>query len=339
MDNIIIYNTDDGKTNVRLYAKDGTVWMTQAQIAELFQCTRANVNLHLKTIYQEGELMEQATCKDFLQVRKEGSREVRRKISFYSLDAILAVGFRVRSPRGVQFRRWANTTLKEYMQKGFVIDDERLKNPDGRPDYFDELLARIRDIRASEKRFYQKLRDLFALSSDYDKTDKATQQFFSETQNKLIYGITGETAADLIIDRANPQKPNMALTSWSGAIVRKRDIIVAKNYLAKDEIDSLNRLVTIFLESAELRVKMRKDLTLDYWRNTVDKLLSDHDIPVLSNHGRHPRREMLDTVNTAYETFDARRKQEEARQADEDDLKELEAENPAIKSRSQSGIK
>ena len=339
MDNIIIYNTDDGKTNVRLYAKDGTVWMTQAQIAELFQCTRANVNLHLKTIYQEGELMEQATCKDFLQVRKEGSREVRRKISFYSLDAILAVGFRVRSPRGVQFRRWANTTLKEYMQKGFVIDDERLKNPDGRPDYFDELLARIRDIRASEKRFYQKLRDLFALSSDYDKTDKATQQFFSETQNKLIYGITGETAADLIIDRANPQKPNMALTSWSGAIVRRKDIIVAKNYLTKDEIDSLNRLVTIFLESAELRVKMRKDLTLDYWRNTVDKLLSDHDIPILSNHGHHSRREMLDTVNTAYETFDARRKQEEARQADEDDLKELEAEIPAIKSRSQSGIK
>lgn len=164
-----------GQSNVRLYAKDGTVWMTQSQMAELFQCTRSNVTLHIQAIYREGELTEQATCKDFLQVQKEGSREVQRKISFYSLDAILAVGFRVRSPRGTQFRRWANTTLKEYMQKGFVIDDDRLKNPDGRPDYFDELLERIRDIRASEKRFYQKLRDLFALSSDYDKTDKSAK--------------------------------------------------------------------------------------------------------------------------------------------------------------------
>ena len=332
MDNIIIYNTDDGKTNVRLYATDGTVWMTQTQIAELFDSSKQNIGQHLKHCFDERELDKNSVVKYFFTTASDGKKY---NTAFYSLDAILAVGFRVRSPRGVQFRRWANTTLKEYMQKGFVIDDERLKNPDGRPDYFDELLARIRDIRGSEKRFYQKLRDLFALSSDYDKTDKATQQFFAETQNKLIYGITGETAADLIIDRANPQKPNMALTSWSGAIVRRRDIIVAKNYLATDEIDSLNRLVTIFLESAELRVKMRKDLTLDYWRNTVDKLLSDHDIPILSNHGHHSRREMLDTVNTAYDVFDARRKQEEAQQADEDDLKELEAEIPAIKSRSQ----
>lgn len=336
MDNIIIYNTDDGKTNVRLYATDGTVWMTQTQIAELFDSSKQNIGQHLKHCFDERELDKNSVVKYFFTTASDGKKY---NTAFYSLDAILAVGFRVRSPRGVQFRRWANTTLKEYMQKGFVIDDERLKNPDGRPDYFDELLARIRDIRASEKRFYQKLRDLFALSSDYDKTDKATQQFFSETQNKLIYGITGETAADLIIDRANPQKPNMALTSWSGAIVRRKDIIVAKNYLTKDEIDSLNRLVTIFLESAELRVKMRKDLTLDYWRNTVDKLLSDHDIPILSNHGHHSRREMLDTVNTAYDVFDARRKQEEARQADEDDLKELEAEIPAIKSRRRTEIR
>lgn len=333
MDNIIIYNTDDGRTNVRLYATDGTVWMTQAQIAELFSKERSGISKHINNIFKEGELDKKSNVNFFHIANSD------KPVALYSLDVILAVGFRVRSPRGVQFRRWANTTLKEYMQKGFVIDDERLKNPDGRPDYFDELLARIRDIRASEKRFYQKLRDLFALSSDYDKTDKATQQFFSETQNKLIYGITGETAADLIIDRANPQKPNMALTSWSGAIVRRKDIIVAKNYLTKDEIDSLNRLVTIFLESAELRVKMRKDLTLDYWRNTVDKLLSDHDIPILSNHGHHSRREMLDTVNTAYDVFDARRKQEEARQADEDDLKELEEEIPAIKSRSQPEIR
>lgn len=327
MDNIIIYNTEDGQANVRLYAKDGTVWLTQAQIAELFQKNISTISRHLAAIFDENELEQESNLR-FMQIANSD-----KPVAFYSLSAILAVGFRVHSPRGTQFRRWANTTLKEYMQKGFVIDDDRLKNPDGRPDYFDELLERIRDIRASEKRFYQKLRDLFALSSDYDKTDKSTLQFFSETQNKLIYGVTGKTAADLIIDRANPQKTNMALTSWSGTIVRKRDIVVAKNYLSKDEIDSLNRLVTIFLESAELRVKMRKDLTLDYWHQAVNKLLSDHDIPILHDRGRHSHREMLKLMDTAYAAFDARRKQEEAKQADQDDLAELESEISTIQSR------
>ena len=326
MDNIIIYNTEDGQSNVRLYAKDGTVWLTQAQIAELFQKNISTISRHLAAIFDENELEQESNLR-FMQIANSD-----KPVAFYSLSAILAVGFRVHSPRGTQFRRWANTTLKEYMQKGFVIDDDRLKNPDGRPDYFDELLERIRDIRASEKRFYQKLRDLFALSSDYDKTDKSTLQFFSETQNKLIYGVTGKTAADLIIDRANPQKTNMALTSWSGTIVRKRDIVVAKNYLSKDEIDSLNRLVTIFLESAELRVKMRKDLTLDYWHQAVNKLLSDHDIPILHDRGRHSHREMLKLMDTAYAAFDARRKQEEAKQADQDDLAELESEISTIQS-------
>ena len=327
MDNIIIYNTEDGQSNVRLYAKDGTVWLTQAQIAELFQKNISTISRHLAAIFDENELEQESNLR-FMQIANSD-----KPVAFYSLSAILAVGFRVHSPRGTQFRRWANTTLKEYMQKGFVIDDDRLKNPDGRPDYFDELLERIRDIRASEKRFYQKLRDLFALSSDYDKTDKSTLQFFSETQNKLIYGVTGKTAANLIIDRANPQKTNMALTSWSGTIVRKRDIVVAKNYLSKDEIDSLNRLVTIFLESAELRVKMRKDLTLDYWHQAVNKLLSDHDIPILHDRGRHSHREMLKLMDTAYAAFDARRKQEEAKQADQDDLAELESEISTIQSR------
>lgn len=228
MDNIIIYNTDDGKTNVRLYANDGTVWMTQAQMAELFQSSKQNIGQHLKHCIAEGELSADSVIKYFFTTATDGKKY---KTAFYNLEAILAVGFRVRSPRGTQFRRWANTTLKEYMQKGFVLDDERLKNPDGRPDYFDELLARIRDIRASEKRFYQKLRDLFSLSSDYDKTDKTTLQFFAETQNKLIYGVTGQTAADLIMARADSQKPNMALTSWSGTIVRRKDIIIAKGYV------------------------------------------------------------------------------------------------------------
>lgn len=237
MDNIIIYNTDDGAASVKLYANDGTVWLARAEIAALFQKDRSTISKHIKNIFAEGELDEKNNV-HFLHIDNS-----KKPVAFYSLDVILAVGFRVRSPRGTQFRRWANTTLKEYLQKGFVIDDERLKNPDGRPDYFDELLARIRDIRASEKRFYQKLRDLFALSSDYDKTDRATQLFFAEVQNKLIYGVTGKTAADLIMARADASKQNMALTSWSGSVVRKRDILIAKNYLTADEIDTLNRLI------------------------------------------------------------------------------------------------
>lgn len=286
MDNIIIYNTDDGAAKVTLYANDGTVWMTQTQMAELFQCTRSNINAQLQTIYSDKELTEEATCKYFLQVRQEGTREVKRQLPFYNLDAILSVGFRVRSPRGTEFRRWANTTLREYLQKGFLIDDERLKNPDGRPDYFDELLARIRDIRASEKRFYQKLRDLFALSVDYDKTEKETQLFFADIQNKLIFAVTGKTAADLICVRADASAPNMALTSWEGTRVRARDIYTAKNYLTSDEIDILNRIVTLFLESAELRAKLSKTLTLAYWKETADHLLIEHGVPLLRGHGR-----------------------------------------------------
>lgn len=327
MDKFIIYNTDDGTASVRLYANDGTVWMTQAQMAELFSKERSGISKHISNIFQDGEL-DQKSNVSFLHIANSD-----KPVTIYSLDVILAVGFRVRSPRGTQFRRWANTTLKEYLQKGFIIDDDRLKNPDERPDYFDELLERIRDIRASEKRFYQKLRDLFSLSSDYDKTDKTTLQFFAETQNKLIYGVTGKTAADLIMERANFQKPNMALTSWSGTVVRRKDIIIAKNYLSSDEIDSLNRLVTIFLESAELRVKMRKDLTLEYWHNVVDKLLDDHGIPLLAHHDHHSHDEMKEFVNTVYDAFDARRKHEEARKADEDDLKELEKEISSITAR------
>ena len=224
MDDLIIYNTDDGQANVSLFAKDGTVWCTQAQIAELFDRSVSTISRRIANILKENELNEKSNLR-FLQIANSD-----KPVALYSLDMILAVGFRVRSPRGTQFRRWANSTLKEYLQKGFVLDSERLKNPDGRPDYFDELLAKIRDIRASEKRFYQKLRDLFALSSDYDKTDRATMLFFAETQNKLIYGVTGKTAAELILSRADASQPNMALTSWQGSIVRRKDIYTAKNY-------------------------------------------------------------------------------------------------------------
>lgn len=324
MENIILYNTEDGKASVKLYAENNTVWLTQAQMAELFNCSTDNVSLHLKNIYKDGELKREATTEQSSVVHTEGSRQVTRVITFYNLDAILAVGFRVRSPRGTQFRKWANSTLKEFLLKGYLLDSDRLKNPDGRPDYFDELLEQIRDIRASEKRFYQKLRDLFALSADYVSTEEDTQHFFAETQNKLIYAVTGKTAAELIVSRADATKPNMALTAWQGTRVRKQDIYIAKNYLSNDEIDSLNRLVSIFLESAELRVKLRKTLTLDYWRSITNKILLDHEVPLLRSHGQYSNAAMKEIVSKEYETFEKRRKEYEAALADKQDLQELE---------------
>ena len=327
MDDLIIYNTDDGQANVSLLAKDGTVWCTQAQMAELFNVQKAAISKHLKNLFEDDELDKNSVVSILETTASDGKNY---NVAFYSLDAILAVGFRVRSPRGTQFRKWANSTLKEYLQKGYVLDSERLKNPDGRPDYFDELLEKIRDIRASEKRFYQKLRDLFALSSDYDKTDRNTIRFFSETQNKLIYGVTGMTAAELVLSRADAGKPNMALTSWQGSIVRRRDIYTAKNYLSADELDSLNRLVTIFLESAEFRVKRRKDLTLAFWRESVDKLLLDHDVPVLASAGSVSHQKMVSQVDEVYSAFEDRRKKADALAADQQDFEELESDAKLI---------
>lgn len=328
MADIIIYNTADGKAEIKLYADNGTVWLTQAQMVDLFNSSKSSISEHIKNIFSEDELDENSVVRKIRTTAADGKNYL---VSYYSLDVILAVGFRVRSPRGTQFRQWANNTLKEYLQKGFILDKDRLKNPDGRPDYFDELLEQIRDIRASEKRFYQKLRDLFALSSDYKVTEKATNLFFADTQNKLLFGVTRKTAAEIIATRANADTPNMALTSWSGSIVRKADVIVAKNYLTSDEIDVLNRLVTIFLESAELHVKMRKDLTLDFWRASVDKLLLDHGVPVLQSHVKITMEQAQIHARKIYEEFDARRKAFDAAQADEFDLLELEQETKNIK--------
>ena len=318
--NIIIYNTPDGKAKVALYAKDGMVWMNQNQLAELFDTSVPNISMHISKILKEGELSADSVIKDYLTTAADGKDY---KVTFYSLEMILAIGFRVRSKRGTQFRIWANKNLREYMVKGFVMDDERLKNPDGRPDYFDELLERIRDIRASEKRFYQKVRDLFALCSDYDPTDKATQMFFAETQNKLLFAVSGKTAAEIVMSRADATKPNMALTSWKGSIVRKGDIFTAKNYLTADEIDTLNRLVVIFLETAELRAKNRIDITMDFWRDNVDKILELNDKLVLHGKGSVSNALMEQKVREIYNTFDTRRKTFEAQQADEADIEEL----------------
>lgn len=318
---IIIYNTDDGKAKVSLMAKDGNIWMNQNQLAELFDTSVPNISMHVSNILKDGELESDSVIKDYLTTASDGKNYT---VAFYSLDMILAIGFRVRSKRGTQFRIWANKNLKEYMIKGFVMDDERLKNPDGRPDYFDELLDRIRDIRASEKRFYQKVRDLLALSSDYDASDKATQMFFAETQNKLLYAITHKTAAELIVSRADAEQPNMALTSWKGKQVRKQDILIAKNYLNEKELDQLNRLTVIFLETAELRVQERKDLTLAYWRNNVDRLLEFNDKKVLKTKGEISNKQMQKIAYEVYEEFDNKRKAFEAKQADLEDLKYLE---------------
>jgi hypothetical protein len=318
--NMIIYKTVDGKISIALFAKDGMVWMNQNQLAELFDTSVPNISMHISNILKENELQVNSVVKDYLTTAADGKNYT---VTFYSLEMILAIGFRVKSKRGTQFRIWANKNLRDYMIKGFVMDDERLKNPDGRPDYFDEMLERIRDIRTSEKRFYQKVRDLFALCSDYDSSDKATQMFFAETQNKLLFAVTNQTAAEIIVSRASANKPNMALTSWKGSIVRKQDIFIAKNYLTEDEIDTLNRLVVIFLETAELRAKNRIDITMDFWRENVDKILELNDKKVLTGKGSVSNALMEKQVEKVYETFNSMRITFEAQMADESEMEEL----------------
>ena len=326
--NIIIYKTQDGKVKLSLYARDGSVWMNQNQIAELFDTSVPNISMHITNILNEKELEENSVIKNYLTTASDGKNY---EVAFYSLDMILAIGFRVRSKRGTQFRQWANRNLKEYMIKGFVMDDDRLKNPDGRPDYFDELLARIRDIRASEKRFYQKVRDLFKLSNDYDETDKATQMFFAETQNKLLFAVTNQTAAEIVVSRADAQKQNMGLTSWKGTIVRKGDVFTAKNYLTENEIDTLNRLVVVFLESAELRAKNRQDITMDFWQTNVDKIIEFNDKKLLKDRGSVSKSQMEKIAGQVYEDFNNKRKIADAQEADLEDLKQIEMLEKQIK--------
>lgn len=329
--NLIIYKTRDGKTSVALYAHDGNVWLTQDHMAKLFATSKPNISMHISNILNEEELYEKSVVKKFLTTASDGKQYSVRN---YALPMILAIGFRVRGIRGTQFRQWANRHLHEYMVKGFVMDDERLKNPDGRPDYFDEMLARIRDIRASEKRFYQKVRDLFALSNDYDSSDKSTQMFFAEVQNKLLFAVTEQTAAEIIVSRASAEKNNMGLTSWKGSIVRKQDIYIAKNYLNADEIDTLNRLVVIFLETAELRAKNRIDTTMEFWRENAEQIIQSNDFTLLQDKGAIAKQQMEKLALAEYNQYDARRKAYDAQLADkqdEDELRQLESD---IKNRS-----
>lgn len=315
---IILYRTEDGTVRMDVRTDGETVWLTQEQMAQLFGKAKSTINEHIKNVFAEGELLPERV------MRKFGISEFSTKpTNFYNLEAIIAVGYRVKSPQGTSFRIWATERLGEYIVKGFVMDDARLKDPKGW-DYFDELLARIREIRASEKRFYQKVRDLFALSDDYRADDHDAQLFFAEVQNKLLYAVTRHTAAELVVQRADPGAPNMALTSWSGSRVRKHDILTAKNYLSEDEVDTLNRLVVIFLEQAELRVKDRHALSLGYWRDNVDRLLAFNEKPILKGPGTMSHAAMKTIVEERYDQFDANRRADEVRQADADDLKALE---------------
>ncbi len=332
MNDLILYTAEDGRSQIKLRVQAQTAWLTQLEMAELFEATKQNISLHLKNIFEDGELDAAAVVKESLTTAADGKRY---QTLLYNLDAILAVGYRVRSPRGVQFRRWASTVLREFLAKGFVMDDERLKHPDGRPDYFDEMLARIRDIRASEKRFYQKVRDLFALSSDYDKTDKATQVFFATVQNLLIYAVTQKTAAELIIARANPADPHFGLLAWKGNKVRKTDIVVAKNYLTEDEIDTLNRLVVIFLETAELRAKGKQETRMAFWKQNVDQIITSNGFPLLTHAGSISHGQMEARTGELYLQFDQDRRRAEALEADQQDEAELKVLETKIKRRPQ----
>ena len=320
---IIVYNTVDGRAEIQLRAVDGTVWLTQAQMAELFDTSKQNVSLHLRNILSDGELAEESVVKESLTTAADG-KEYQTKI--YSLDAILAVGYRVRSPRGVQFRSWATSTLKEYLVKGFVMDDGRLKDPAW--DYFDELLERIRDIRASEARFYQKVREILKLSEDYDPKSPEVHAFYAAIQNRILYAATSHTAAELIHERSNPDQPNMGLTTWknadSGRPLRKADVSTAKNYLGEAEIKQLNRIVEIFLSTAELRATMRQSMRLSDWEQVLENFLASNELPKLRGAGSVSSKDAERIAHERYTEFDAKRKEAERQAAAEvDDLEEL----------------
>lgn len=315
---ILIYQNEKGDTKVDVFFAEDTIWMNQRSMAELYQTSPQNITLHIKNIYNDGELNAASTCKDYLQVQMEGKREVKRARKYYNLDMILAVGYRVRSNVGIHFRRWASGVLTEYMKKGFVLNDDRLRNPrEFGADYFDELLERIRDIRASEKRFYQKVKDIFALSADYDKQSEAAKHFFQFAQNKLEYAATGHTAPEIIAARADATKDNMGLTSFKGAKVRKADVTIAKNYMTREEISTLNLIVNMYLDYAELQAKNHHVMHMADWEDKLNQFLQFNGREVLQNFGT-VKREVAEALAVAeYEKYDAHRRLIEAADVDE----------------------
>lgn len=323
---LILYTIGGGLTRVQLRAIDGTVWLTQAEIARLFDTTKQNVSVHIRKIFADGELDDSATVKQYLTVQTEGNRSVQRVVQLYNLEMILAVGFRTRSQRAAQFRRWANTVLMDYLVKGFSMDDERLKDPTY--DYFDELLERIRDIRASEARFYGKVRDILALSEDYDPTSPTVQEFYAITQNKMLHAVTSQTAAELIVSRSDPNKRNMGLITWTNTRsgrVRKSDVTVAKNYLEEKEIGELNIIVGMFLDAAELRARRRQTIKLVEWETILDEFLVANELPLLYTAGSVSAERARQVAHERYAEFDAERRKSEREEAEQvDDIEELE---------------
>ena len=312
MGEIVLYQTEDGRTRVECRFANETLWLSQALIAELFQKDVRTINEHLQNIFDEGEIDAGATIRKFRIVRQEGSRDVAREVEHYNLDAIQAVGYRVRSERGTQFRRWATERLREYLVKGFTMDDQRLKNPpvdaSGVPDYFDELLERIRDIRASEKRMYLRVREIFALAGDYDPGKKKTTGFFQTIQNKLHFAATGKTAPELIASRVDHTKQNMGLTAWKGDLVQKVDVTVAKNYLNQDEISELNRIVTMWLDFAEDQARRRKQVFLKDWETKLNEFLRFNERAVLRDKGKVSKGDADARAEREYEEFAERRR-------------------------------
>lgn len=330
---LILYSTEDGAATIGLRAIDGTVWLTQLEMAELFDTSKQNVSLHINNILSEGELAAESVVKESLTTATDG-KAYRTKV--YNLDAILAVGYRVRSPRGIQFRRWATTVLREYLVKGFAMDDARLKQAE-QWDYFDEWLARIRDIRASEKRFYQKVRDLYTTAIDYDKTSEQAQAFFKKVQNKMLWAVTGKTAAELIESRGDPNAPNMGLTSWKGSVVRKGDVGTAKNYLKAEEVEELNRIVVMYLDYAEDQARRRRPVTMAEWGDKLDAFLSFNERDVLTHAGRLKMAVAQKLAAERFEVFDANRRAAQALAADDADIAQLEEMEKAAKGRKKGG--
>lgn len=338
----LLYETEDGRTRVECRFSEDTLWLTQAMLAELFQTSPQNITLHLKALCAEGEISLEATCKRYLQVQSEGGRQVRRNVRFYNLDAILAIGFRVRSPRGTQFRRWATERLKEYLVKGFVLDDERLKNPpiasSSVPDRFDELLERIRDIRASERRMYLRVREIFAMAADYSPSLPETTKFFRFIQNKLHFAVTGKTAAELIAERANSMLPNMGLTSWKSGSVQKADVTIAKNYLREPEIGELNRIVTMWLDFSEDQARRRKEVFLKDWIEKLDAFLQFNDRNVLEGQGKVSKKQADAHAAEQYVRFATERRTALEEEGAETNLRALEDAAAIIEAKSGKAI-
>ena len=338
---IEFFPAETGGLKLAVRLQDDAAWLTVYSIAELYGTTRQNVSHHIKGIYAEGELTPEATCKKYLQVQTEGKRTVSRAFDYYNLEMILAVGYRVKSPIATRFRQWATTQLREYIVKGFAMDDERLKGNDRLADHFEELLARIREIRASEARVYQRIRDIFALAADYGADEEATRHFFANMQNRTIYAATNSTAAEILQTRADAGKLDMGLTSYKGSRVRKSDVGIAKNYLNPEEFDTLNRITVMFLDMAEFRSERRSNIRMADWDIALMKFLSDNELPMLEGYGKISHEAERGHAEEQYALFSAQRQEREDEVAEveyasdlEETVKLLESKSRVLKRRS-----